>query len=204
MALTPGREPGPFHGARSISAPSKPAFALVPVLPFVPHAARGSRVLSMPRPGPHYLLSRFEVWARHPTQVVLLLFGIAHAGVPLRALDWGMVSLPLTTLLGKPLGLAVGVGLARGIGPPLTEGCGLARGGCRRNHRIGRFRLLALFFATATVGPYSTLSELKMGALISAPQAALAAISRGWPAGDWPIPADFLVMRDQRIGPIRR
>ena len=107
------------------------------------------------------------MWARHPTQVVLLLFGIVTAGVPLRALDWGTLGLPLTTLLGKPLGLAVGVGLARGIGLHLPKGVGW-----REVVVVGLIAsvgfTVALFFATATVGPGPTLSELKMGALISA------------------------------------
>ena len=72
-----------------------------------------------------------------------------------------MVSLPLTTLLGKPLGLAVGVGLARGIGLHLPKGVGW-----REVVVVGLIAsvgfTVALFFATAMVGPGPTLSELKM------------------------------------------
>jgi NhaA family Na+:H+ antiporter len=153
----------------------EPAFALVPVLPFVPHAARDRGFFVDAPAGAHDPLSRFEVWARHPTQVVLLLFGVVTAGVPLRALDWGMLGLPLTTLLGKPLGLAFGVGLARGLGLHLPKGVGW-----REVVVVGLIAsvgfTVALFFATAMVGPGPTLSELKMGALISA-AGGLAAVS---------------------------
>jgi Na+:H+ antiporter, NhaA family len=144
----------------------EPAFALVPVLPFVPHAARDRGFFVDAPVGAHDPLSRFEVWARHPTQVVLLLFGIVTAGIPLGALDWGTLGLPLTTLLGKPLGLAIGVGLARGIGLHLPKGVGW-----REVAVVGLIAsvgfTVALFFATATVGPGPTLSELKVGALMS-------------------------------------
>ena len=144
----------------------EPAFALVPVLPFVPHARRDRGFFAETPPGAHDPLSRFERWARHPTQVVLLLFGIVAAGVPLRALDWGTVGLPLATLIGKPIGLLIGAGLARACGLSLP-----ARIGWRELIVLGLVAAsgftVALFFAAAAVGPGPTLSALKMGALIS-------------------------------------
>ena len=123
--------------------------------------------------GAHDPLSRFERWARHPTQVVLLLFGIVAAGVPLRALDWGTLGLPLATLIGKPIGLLIGAGIARACGLSLP-----ARIGWRELVVLGLVAAsgftVALFFAAAAVGPGPTLSALKMGALVSA-GAALAA-----------------------------
>ena len=145
----------------------EPAFALVPVLPFVPHAARDRGFFVDAPATAHDPLSRFERQARHPTQVVLLLFGLIAAGVPLRALDWGTLPLPLTTLVGKPLGLVLGVGVARAVGLHLP-----ARIGWRDVVVIGLLASVgfsvALFFATAAVGPGPTLSELKMGALMTA------------------------------------
>jgi NhaA family Na+:H+ antiporter len=145
----------------------EPAFALVPVLPFIPHA-RHDRGFFVDSPATaHDPLNQFERWARHPTQVVLLLFGVVAAGVPLRALDWGTLPLPLTTLLGKPLGLILGVAVARAVGLHLP-----ARMGWRDVFVLGVLAsvgfTVALFFATATVGPGPTLSELKMGALMTA------------------------------------
>jgi Na+:H+ antiporter, NhaA family len=145
----------------------EPAFALVPVLPFIPHAARDRGFFVDAPATAHDPLSRFEHWARHPTQVVLLLFGVIAAGVPLRALDWGTLPLPLTTLVGKPLGLVLGVAVARAIGLHLP-----ARMGWRDVIVVGVLAsvgfTVALFFATAAVGAGPTLSELKMGALMTA------------------------------------
>jgi Na+:H+ antiporter, NhaA family len=97
--------------------------------------------------------------------VVLLLFGMT-AGVPLRALDWGTLGLPLTALVGKPLGLLLGVGIARAFGLHLP-----APMDWRDLIVVGLIAsvgfTVALFFATAAVGPGPTLSELKMGALMS-------------------------------------
>jgi Na+/H+ antiporter NhaA len=122
----------------------------------------------------HDPLSRFELWARHPVQAVLLLFGVIAAGVPIRALDWGTLGLPLATLVGKPMGLVLRVAVASAIGLHLPF-----RMGWRDVFVIGLVAsvgfTVALFFATAAVGPGPTLSELKMGALMSA-AGALAAI----------------------------
>jgi len=145
----------------------EPAFALVPVMPFIPHAPRDPGFFADPPATARDPLSRFERWARHPTQVVLLVFGVIAAGVPLQALDWGTLPLPLTTLLGKPLGLVLGVGVARAIGLHLPF-----RMGWRDVIVLGAVAsvgfTVALFFATAAVGPGPTLSELKMGALLTA------------------------------------
>jgi Na+:H+ antiporter, NhaA family len=153
----------------------EPAFALVPVLPFVPHAARDRGFFVDAPATAHDPLSRFELWARHPAQVVLLLFGVIAAGVPIRALDWGTLGLPLAILLGKPAGLVLGVAVASAIGLHLP-----VRMGWRDVIVVGFIAsvgfTVALFFATAAVGPGPTLSELKMGALLSA-VGALAALA---------------------------
>jgi len=166
------RSPWPYLlGAGGLSwcalyfAGLEPAFALVPVLPFVPHAARDRGFFVDAPATARDPLSRFETWARHPTQVVLLLFGVVAAGVPFRALDWGTLGLP-AAVLAKPLGLVVGVGLARAMGLALPD-----RVHWREVAVVGCIAAIgftvALFFATAAVGPGPTLSELKTGALLS-------------------------------------
>jgi NhaA family Na+:H+ antiporter len=145
----------------------EPAFALLPVLPFVPHARRDPGFFVDAPPAAHDPLSRFEQIFRHPAQIALGLFGLVAAGVPLRALDWGTLSLPLSVAVGKPIGLLAGVALARAFGLPLPFGVGW-----REVTIIGIIAsvgfTVALFFATASVGPGPTLSAIKMGALISA------------------------------------
>jgi NhaA family Na+:H+ antiporter len=144
----------------------EPAFALLPILPFVPHARRDPGFFVDAPPAAHDPLSRFEQLFRHPAQVALGLFGLVAAGVPLKALDWGTLSLPLSVVVGKPIGLLAGVAVARAFGLHLPAGVGW-----RQLTVIGVIAsvgfTVALFFATASVGPGPTLSELKMGALIS-------------------------------------
>ena len=144
----------------------EPAFALVPVLPFVPHASRDPGFFVDAPVHARDPLNRFELWMRHPAQLALLLFGIVGAGVPLQALDWGTIGLPVTALLAKPVGLLLGVGVALALGLRLP-----ARVGWRDLLVVGFIAsvgfTISLFFATAAVGTGPTLSELKMGALLS-------------------------------------
>ena len=153
------------------------ALALVPVIPFLPHAARDPGFFVDAPASADDALNAFERWCRHPAQVALLLFGLISAGVPLRALDWGTVALPLAIAVGKPLGLAAGVaaGILLGLNLP---------------HQVGWRPLtvlaclstvgftMALFFATVALGPGPVLSEIKMGVLstlLGAPAAVVAA-----------------------------
>lgn len=144
----------------------EPAFALLPILPFVPHARRDPGFFVDAPPAAHDPLNRFEQLFRHPAQVALGLFGLVAAGVPLKALDWGTLSLPLSVLVGKPIGLLAGVGVARAFGLHLPAGIGW-----RQLTVIGVVAsvgfTVALFFATASIGPGPTLSAIKMGALVS-------------------------------------
>jgi len=143
-----------------------PAFALLPVLPFVPHGRRDPGFfVDAPSAAPDPL-SRFERFSRHPAQIALGLFGLVAAGVPLKALDWGTLSLPLAVLAGKPLGLVAGVGIARAFGLHLPSGLGW-----RELTVIGLIAsvgfTVALFFASESIGPGPALSAIRMGALMS-------------------------------------
>jgi NhaA family Na+:H+ antiporter len=155
-----------------------PAFALLPILPFVPHARRDPGFfVDAPRTA-HDPLSRFEQIVRHPAQIALGLFGLVAAGVPLKVLDWGTLSLPLSVLIGKPIGLLAGVAAARAFGLHLPAGVRW-----RELAVLGFISSVgftfALFFATASIGPGPTLSALKMGALVSVAGAG-AALGAAW------------------------
>ncbi len=143
-----------------------PALALVPIVPFMPHAARDPGFLVDAPAAEHDTLNEFERWCRHPAQVALLLFGLVTGGVLVGALDYGTLALPIAVLVGKPLGLFAGVLLARALGLHLPFHVGwreLVVVGCLAT--IGF--TMALFFATVSVGPGAVLSELKMGALMT-------------------------------------
>ena len=143
-----------------------PAFALLPILPFVPHARRDPGFFVDAPLTAHDPLSRFEQLFGHPAQAALGLFGLVAAGVPLNALDWSTLSLPLSVLIGKPIGLLAGVAVARAFGLHLPAGIGW-----RDLTVLGLVAsvgfTVALVFATAAVGPGPTLSAIKMGAVVS-------------------------------------
>ena len=152
----------------------QPAFALLPILPFVPHARRDPGFFVDASPSAHDALSRFERLVRHPAQAALLLFGLVNGGVLISALDSGTLALPLSVVLGKPAGVLAGVLIGRRFGLHLPEGTGW-----RELLVIGLIASIGftsgLFFATACVAPGPTLAELKMGALLTIGGLALAA-----------------------------
>jgi NhaA family Na+:H+ antiporter len=153
-----------------------PALALVPIVPFMPRGASDPGFMVDALPNAHDTLSEFERHCRPAAQVALLLFGFVTGGVPLRALDWGTAALPVAILVGKPLGLALGVGGALAFGLRLPHHVGwrelvvlslLTTIGCT----------MALFFAAVAVGPGSVSAELKIGALWTLTGGILALVS---------------------------
>jgi NhaA family Na+:H+ antiporter len=143
-----------------------PALALVPIVPWMPHAARDLGILDPREDSLPDTMNRFEHSWRIPVQVILFFFGLANAGVQLSRVGpvtWMVLS---SLVIGKPLGivtvtlLAPRLGLLRPaeLGPPQTLVVGVAAG-------IGF--TVALFFATAAFPPGELLDESKMGALLS-------------------------------------
>jgi NhaA family Na+:H+ antiporter len=158
-----------------------PALALVPIVPFMPRGESDPGFMVDAPIVERDTLTEFERWCRPPAQVALLLFGFVTAGVPLKALDVGTLSLPIAILIGKPFGLAVGVAAARAMGFTLP-------------HHVGWRELvvvallstigftMALFFATVALGPGPVLSAVKMGALWSI-TGGLLALGAAWLLG---------------------
>jgi NhaA family Na+:H+ antiporter len=143
-----------------------PALALVPIVPFMPHAGRDLGVF---HPGEHLradTMDRFEHWWQIPVQVILLLFGLANAGVALSSMGSATWIVLASLLLGKPLGIVLftvaGVGLGLRVPGSLSYRhaavLGIAAG-------IGF--TVALFFSTAAFPPGPRLDQAKMGALLS-------------------------------------
>ena len=150
-----------------------PALALVPIMPFLPHAARDPGFFVDARPDAKDTLSQFEVWWRYPAQFALFFFGLVNAGVPMGALEAGTWALPLAVVAGRPLGLVAGTGLALALGFHLP-------------HRVGWRELIVagflaamglsvgLFFSASIFPPGQLRSELSMGVLLSLAGAPLA------------------------------
>ncbi len=158
-----------------------PALALVPVVPFVPHAARDEGIFEeSPVPG-HDPLSRFAQAVRVPTEAVLFLFGLVNGGVAIRQIGAGTWIVVAALVIGKPLGIAATTFAASACGargPSALTPRDVVAVGCA----AGIGFTVALFFATAVFPNGDFLDQTKMGALLSltaAPIAALAAMMLG-------------------------
>jgi Na+:H+ antiporter, NhaA family len=142
-----------------------PALALVPIVPFLPHASRDGGFF-VDSPTAHDTLSQFEHWFRRPVDVMLFFFGLVNAGVTLENTGAGTWFVLIAILIGKPIGIlaATGGGALAGLRLPagvtwrdltvvgITAGIGFT---------------VALFFATAAFPYGRLLDETKMGALLS-------------------------------------
>jgi NhaA family Na+:H+ antiporter len=150
-----------------------PAFALVPIMPFVPHAARDPGFFVEARPTARDALSRFEIWFRQPAQIALFFFGLVNAGVSVHALEPGTWGLPIAVIVGKPLGILVAAGAALAAGLRLP-----VRVGWRELIVVGFIAAIGfsigLFFCTALLPPGQLRSETSMGVLLSLAGAPLA------------------------------
>ena len=143
-----------------------PALALVPIVPFMPHSARDLGLFD-PREDLHVdTLNQFEHWWATPVQFVLLLFGLANAGVPFEQVGPGTYFVLAALLLGKPIGILLFSGAARLAGASLPAGLHLADLVVIGITAAIGFTV-SLFFATAAFPAGAALAETKMGALLS-------------------------------------
>lgn len=150
-----------------------PALALVPIIPFLPHAARDPGLFVEAPRGARDALSQFEHNWKHPVQAVLFLFGLANAGVPIHEIGVGTWPVAVGLLIGKPIGIGIAVALAIVAGLKLPQGVhwrDMAVVGCA----AGIGFTVALFFATASFPAGVQLDQAKLGALLSVGSAVVA------------------------------
>ena len=143
-----------------------PAFALVPIMPFLPHGARDPGFFVDARPEATDALSRFEVAWRYPAQAALFLFGLVNAGVTFQALELGTIGLPMAMIAGRPLGLLAGTGVGLALGLRLPQHAGW------RHLVVTGFAVaigfsVALFFSAALLPPGQLHDEASMGVLLT-------------------------------------
>lgn len=142
------------------------ALALVPILPFMPHAKRDFGLYDRREDYLPDTMNRFEHAFKIPVQVVLLLFGLVNAGVPFGSIGSGTWVVFAGLVVGKPVGIVLMtvLGVKMGLRAP---------GGLTYSHTLvvgvaaGIGFTVALFFASAAFPPGSVLDEVKMGALFS-------------------------------------
>ena len=150
-----------------------PALALVPIVPFLPHAARDPGFLVDARPTARDALSQFELWWRYPAHITLFFFGLVNAGVRFRSLEPGTWGLPIAVVVGRPVGVLVAAAVAVALGMHLPQ-----KVGWRELTVIGFILAIGfsvgLFFANELLAPGQLRAETSMGVLLTLLAAPLA------------------------------
>jgi NhaA family Na+:H+ antiporter len=150
-----------------------PALALVPIMPFLPHAARDPGFFVDASPRAHDALSRFEITWRYPAQIALVFVGRVNAGVSFQALEQGTWGLPIAAIVGRPVGILLGAGVALAGGLHLPPHVGW------RELVVVGFTVaigftVGLFFSAALLPPGQLRAEASMGVLMTLAGALLA------------------------------
>jgi Na+:H+ antiporter, NhaA family len=139
-----------------------PAFALVPIVPFLPHEPR--RLDLFADPPDDDAIHHFEHEWHALVQVVLFFFGIVNAGVLLRGFDTGSVAMIAAALVGRPVGILAAVGLALLAGLHLPRHLGWRELVVVALATSSGFTI-ALFFATGVVAIGPVRAQVTIGAL---------------------------------------
>jgi Na+:H+ antiporter, NhaA family len=144
-----------------------PALALVPIVPFMPHANRDLGLFEPREAKLPDTMNRFEHWWKVPVQVILFFFGLVNAGVVMSAIGTGTWIVLTSLLIGKPVGILGFTLLSLRLGLRAPGGLTLLDTAVVGMTAAIGFTV-ALFFATAAFpnGGF-TLDEAKMGALLS-------------------------------------
>ena len=145
-----------------------PVLGLLPVIPAIPHADISFGVFSEAEHRlNHDLLNQIEHALRFPVELVLMLFGLANAGVVFSAVGDATWLVLLGLMIGKPLGVWLLGMLAAG---PLRFGMPKGMGG-RDIFVVGAVAgigfTVSLFVATVAFSPGDDQQAAKMGALLS-------------------------------------
>jgi Na+/H+ antiporter NhaA/predicted MPP superfamily phosphohydrolase len=148
-----------------------PAFALVPIVPFLPHEPRGLNLLADPPDDD--AVHHFEHEWNALVQGILLLFGVVNGGVMLRGYDTGTWALLLAALVGRPLGIVAAVGAAVAAGWQLPKRLGWRQLAVTALAASSGFTF-ALFFASGILSTGPVLAQLTIGALGTAAGSLLA------------------------------
>ena len=139
-----------------------PAFALVPIVPFLPHEPR--RLDLFADPPDDDAIHHFEHEWHTVVQGILFFFGIVNAGVLLRGYDTGSTAMIAAALVGRPIGILAAVGLALLAGLHLPRRLGWREMVVVALATSSGFTI-ALFFATGVVAIGPVRAQVTIGAL---------------------------------------
>jgi Na+:H+ antiporter, NhaA family len=139
-----------------------PAFALVPIVPFLPHEPRRLDLFADP-PDDDAIHHVEHEW-HALVQGILFFFGIVNAGVLLRGYDTGSSAMIVAALVGRPVGIVAGVGAALLAGLHLPRHLGWRELIVVALATSSGFTI-ALFFATGVVAIGPVRAQVTIGAL---------------------------------------
>jgi len=148
-----------------------PAFALIPIVPFLRHEPRHINVFADPpdNDAVHHVEHEWHLLV----QGIIFAFGLVNAGVMLRGYDTGSWAMLSAELAGRPLGILAAVALATGAGLHMPRHVGwreMVVIACATSSGFA----IALFFATGLLATGPVLAEAKIGVLMSAAGAGIA------------------------------
>jgi NhaA family Na+:H+ antiporter len=143
-----------------------PALALVPIIPFLPHAAHDRGFMVDARPAAKDALSQFEIWWRYPAHITLFFFGLVNAGVRLHGIETGALGLPIAVIIGRPIGVLVAGGVAVALGMHLPF-----KVAWRELFVIGMIAAIGfsigLFMSNEFIAPGEVRAETSLGVLLT-------------------------------------
>jgi NhaA family Na+:H+ antiporter len=141
-----------------------PAFALIPIVPFLPHEPRDVNIFAE-QPDDDAVHHAEHEWALL-VQPIVFMFALVNTGVVLRGYDTASWAIFAAELLGRPIGIlgAVALALAAGLHLPRRVGW--------RELLIVAFATssglsIGLFFATGLLGTGPVLAAVKIGIIAS-------------------------------------
>jgi NhaA family Na+:H+ antiporter len=141
-----------------------PALALVPIVPFLPREPRRRNVLEE-APDDDDIHHAEHQW-NTLVQLVLFFFGLVNAGVLLKGWDTGTFAVLGAALIGRPIGVLAGIGIAVAYGLWAPKHVGWREFVVIALATTSGFTF-ALFFATSVLPMGAALAQLKMGALLT-------------------------------------
>ncbi|MBD3269903.1 sodium:proton antiporter [Candidatus Peregrinibacteria bacterium] len=152
-----------------------PALALVPLIPTLPHAKRDEGLFAEDHK--EDALNAFEHWWKKPVELILMMFGLANAGVVLSSFGSTTSFVTAGLLVGKPVGIFICTWIAvHLLRLSLPEGMKMKDVfvvGCV----AGIGFTVALFVSTVAFEPGALQDAAKMGALLSFAAAILSFLS---------------------------
>ena len=152
-----------------------PALALVPVVPFLPHAGHDHGLYAEETSGHAHNdpLNRFEHFFKLPVDLGLFGFGLANAGVSLATVGPATYAVVFGLLVGKTVGIFGFAMIGHRLGFKLPDGMN-ARSVLVSGVTAGLGLTVALFVAGVAFTDASLVGAAKMGALFSVAAAPLA------------------------------